>query len=44
LVACAAIGVAAWMMLVPRTAVYLKEIFEPDAYRASSVYSWWSSD
>lgn len=42
--ACALMAVAAWLLLVPRTAVYLKEIFEPDPYQVSSVYSWWSSD
>lgn len=42
--ACAAIVGAAWLVLVPRTAVYLREIFDPAPYQVSSVYSWWSSD
>jgi hypothetical protein len=42
--ACALIAGAAWLLLVPRTAVYLKEIFEPDPYQVSSVYSWGSRD
>lgn len=36
--------VAAWLLLVPITVVYLVSAEQPEPYRVSHVYSWWSSD
>jgi hypothetical protein len=36
--------VAAWLLLVPITVVYLVSTEQPDPYRDSHLYSWWTRD